>query len=147
MTVGPEMTLWVALLVWMTVKMHGLSVLQFLASRRERRLRNPEDVQAFGRLGFQRVEVPSSGIGQRLDHAWRNDLENIPVFLITSLALVLLGASGTLLTVVLVGYGVGRTAHSAAYAAGVQPWRTLSFGVALTFQVVATGWVAALALG
>lgn len=135
---------WAAVTAALTVKMHLTSLLQLMERRFHGRLRNPEDVAAFGRLGFRTVGAPVVGFGARADSVWRNDLENIPMFLLTALALLLLGASGPWYTGLLVSFAAFRVVHTAVYLAALQPWRSLIFFGSLGCQVVAIGWIVAL---
>jgi glutathione S-transferase len=48
----------------------------------------------------------------------RNDLENIPAFLVAGLLFVATGPSGTLASVVMYGFVVTRLLHALAYATG-----------------------------
>lgn len=147
MNVDPSaLAAWATLTAVLTVKMHFTSWLQLLERRFHGRLRNPEDVAAFGRLGFRTVGPPPVGFGQRADSVWRNDLENIPMFLLTALALLLLGASGPAYTGLLVAFGAFRVAHTAVYLAALQPWRSIIFFGSLGCQLVAVGWIASLLL-
>lgn len=133
---------WAALVGVLTLKMQSTSAVQLLDRKLHGRLRNPEDVAAFSKLGFRQVGVPDGGFGARADHVWRNDLENIPMFALTALALALLGAAGPAYFALLGLYGAFRLAHSACYLLAIQPWRTLSFFGALAVQYVGLGWLA-----
>lgn len=147
MDVDPSaLSAWSALVVALVVKMHLTSGVQLVDRWMHHRLRNPEDVTAFARFGFRRAAVAEAGFGARADHLWRNDVENIPGFLISALALLVLGASGPAYVGVITGYGVLRVAYSVAYLGALQPWRSLCFMGALTIQAVVLGWIAALVI-
>lgn len=63
----------------------------------------------------------------RVLRAHRNLIANGIPFLILSFIWVILGASKTMALAVFGAFIVARVAHSIAYVAAKQPWRTLSF--------------------
>jgi uncharacterized MAPEG superfamily protein len=66
----------------------------------------------------------------RVNNAHRNALENIPIALIGGLLYVLVGASATMVAAFMGTIAFFRWLHSFFYLGGVQPWRTVSFGIA-----------------
>jgi prostaglandin-E synthase 1 len=85
---------------------------------------NPEDAARFG-AQLADTEPPEVA---RVLRAHRNDLENIPAFLILSLVAVLLGAPALALKVALIVFTAARVLHSIAYLKSMQPWRSIGFG-------------------
>jgi len=77
----------------------------------------------------------------RYRRAHRNALENTPVFMTTALVLTLMGVSGTVAAVLFCGYAALRILHSVCYVKGIQPFRTISFVLALILQVVVLGFI------
>ena len=71
-------------------------------------------------------EVPAV---QRANNAWRNDLENIPMFLILALVYAIVGLSPTLFILYCVVFTVARILHTIFYLNAVQPWRTIAYSV------------------
>ncbi len=58
---------------------------------------------------------------------WRNDVENLPLFLVLALSWMLSGA-GPVEAWLLFGLYVGlRWLHTGAYLAGLQPWRAILY--------------------
>lgn len=86
---------------------------------------NREDAAVFKRAACP-AELPQV---TRAMQAWRNDLENIPMFLaLGGLAVVL--EAPVAMTAWLSGvFTVARVSHTMTYLAGIQPWRTVSYGV------------------
>lgn len=127
---------WVVSVVVLFFKMHALSFVQ-LAHRREARVfHNPEDVAFFGGPKFS--VATDTGYGERAGKAWRNDLENIPIYCALSLAFVLLGGSATFGLIYFGLFTLARVAHSVAYVKAKQPHRFLCFVVGqLTCSVMA----------
>jgi uncharacterized MAPEG superfamily protein len=78
---------------------------------------------------------------QRYRRAHRNALENTPIFMITGLLLVMVGASMTVASALFGVYTVARISHSVCYVKGVQPFRTLSFVLGLTTQITMLGFI------
>ncbi|MDF0731549.1 MAPEG family protein [Pseudomonas entomophila] len=86
---------------------------------------NPEDAAVFKRPAHptERPEVA------RAEQAWRNDLENIPMFVaLAGLAVALEAPAGVTLCLSVV-FTAARLVHTLTYLARLQPWRTLSYAV------------------
>jgi uncharacterized MAPEG superfamily protein len=100
---------------------------------------NPEDVA----LNKKAAVVFEGGNDRtaRYRRAHRNALENTPWFMITALVLTLMGTSATVGAALFYPYAALRIIHSICYVKGVQPFRTLSFVVALVLQVVVLGFI------
>lgn len=67
----------------------------------------------------------------RIQRAHRNLLESVPLFFALGLIAVLAGASPMGVKVALITFTVARVLHAIAYLNGVQPWRTIFFGIGL----------------
>lgn len=101
---------------------------------------NPEDVAL-----NKKAEVVYEGGNERTARyrrAHRNALENTPVFMTTALVLTLMGVSGTVGAALFYSYAGLRIVHSICYVKAIQPFRTLSFVLALILQVVVLGYIA-----
>ena len=94
---------------------------------------NPEDEKSFsGKEASQ--EAPDV---ERASRAWRNDLENIPIFLILDGIYVSAGLSTTAFVVYCLIFMVMRIAHTVCYLNSIQPFRTVSFTIgAITMLVM-----------
>src|ERR1700722_4711183 len=66
-------------------------------------------------------------IAKRAAIAWRNDLENIPIFLFLGLIYVTLGCWPEGAFIYFTIFIVARILHTIAYLKGWQPWRTIFF--------------------
>ena len=66
--------------------------------------------------------------------AWRNDLENIPIFLFLAMIYVTLGCSPRGAYIYFSLFAGARILHTVMYLNGLQPWRTIFF----TFGAVAS---------
>ncbi|WP_194792072.1 MAPEG family protein [Pseudomonas sp. UFMG81] len=98
---------------------------------------NAEDAAVFKRSAQfeERPEVT------RAMQAWRNDLENIPMFFALGGLAVAFDASASM-TAWLAGiFTVARVAHTVTYLARLQPWRTLSYGVGVLCVIGLAGVV------
>jgi len=88
---------------------------------------NPEDAAAFARQrAASEQEQPAVARALRIQ---RNDVENIPAFFAVGLVYVLLGASPSGAAIYLGTYTTARVLHTAAYMAGLQPWRAICYGI------------------
>ena len=86
---------------------------------------NPEDAAVFRRIA-QAAERPQV---IRAAKVWANDLENIPLFFaLGGLAVALEAATLPVLWLSVV-FTVARILHTLAYLRGLQPWRTLFYGI------------------
>ena len=86
---------------------------------------NPEDAAVFKRAA-QTTERPQV---LRAAKAWANDLENIPSFFALGGLAIALDTSAALVAWLSIVFTCARALHTWAYLAGVQPWRTLFYGV------------------
>lgn len=83
----------------------------------------PEDA-AMMRMRPKEEEAP---LVQRCAGIWRNDLENLPLFLALAFAYVLAGAPAATAAWLFGAYVVLRYLHTLAYLFRLQPWRALAF--------------------
>ncbi|HVA81104.1 MAG TPA: MAPEG family protein [Candidatus Binataceae bacterium] len=85
----------------------------------------PEDAKL-----FKGTESPHEApIVDRASKAWRNDLENIPIFLILAGIYVMAGLSTTAFAFYCVIFVLMRIVHTYTFIKGIQPWRTVSFTI------------------
>ncbi len=93
----------------------------------------PEDARFFGATAPLAQDLPEV---QRASAVWRNDLENIPIFLFLGLVYVLIGESHAAAPYYFGTFVVARYAHMIFYLNAMQPWRFLAF---LVGQLAAVG--------
>jgi glutathione S-transferase len=109
----------------LALKMAAISLVQGRARVSSATFTNPEDAIAFG--GKQAPEeVP---MVQRASRAWRNDLENIPMFLIVAWIYVAAGLSAVAFAIYCVVFTLARVAHTICYLNSLQPARTIAYTV------------------
>jgi uncharacterized MAPEG superfamily protein len=101
---------------------------------------NPEDAKTFG--GQQAPEEVE--MVQRGARAWRNDLENIPIFLILGWIYVAAGLSVVAFAIYCIVFTVARIIHTICYINAIQPWRTAAFtiGAAVTIALIINLFIA-----
>jgi glutathione S-transferase len=118
------------------LKMFAISGYQGFHRITKKAFQNPEDARVFGRNEPLPAELPQV---QRAALAWRNDLENIPMFLILVLVWLGMGASADAVSIYCWTFVAARVVHTVVFLAGLQPWRTLAYslGVACTVGVLA----------
>ena len=120
-------------------KMFANSIVQGLARVNAKAFVTPEDARFFAHAPPVPDEVP---LVKRAAMCWRNDLENIPIFLFLGLIYVTLGLSPEGAHVYFTIFIVARILHTFAYLNGLQPWRTIFFTigmivcVALSIQIL-----------
>jgi uncharacterized MAPEG superfamily protein len=106
-------------------KMAAISFVQGRARMGAGIFTNPEDAKAFG-AQLAPAEVP--GV-ERASKAWRNDLENIPIFLIVAWIYVYAGLAAGAFVIYCIVFMVARIVHTICYLNAVQPLRTIAFTV------------------
>jgi glutathione S-transferase len=76
---------------------------------------------------------------RRCANVWRNDTENLPLFLALALAYVLLGAPAAPAQWLFGAYVLIRYVHTTVFLLGLQPWRALVYlsGMAVCWAIAA----------
>jgi len=105
--------------------MSAISVVQGVARTREKKFVNPEDART---LHGDAVADEVATV-QRAARAWRNDLENIPIFLILAWIYVSAGLSTTPFVIYCAVFVAARILHTICYLNAIQPLRTISYTV------------------
>lgn len=141
MTTYPAWPAFVCALVALFAKTTATSIFQVISRLRSRAFLIPEDA-ALLRVPPSFEEAP---IVRRCAAVWRNDVENLPLFLALALAWVLAGAGAREASILFGAYVGLRYLHTAVFLAGLQPWRALlylgSLGVCWTIAVRLLGRV------
>ncbi|HYD59893.1 MAG TPA: MAPEG family protein [Noviherbaspirillum sp.] len=119
----PAFHAFVLALVALFLKTSMTSMLQVVARFRSRAFTVPEDA-ALVRVKPSAQEV---AFVQRCGAVWRNDVENLPLFLALALAYVLAGAPAASAQALFGTYVALRYAHTAVYLLGLQPWRAIMY--------------------
>lgn len=99
---------------------------------------NPEDAKFFTGKEPVPQETP---LVQRGANAFRNDLENIPIFLFLALTYILTDCWATDALYYFPLFTVARIAHTLCYLNAIQPWRTVSYTVAITVNLCLSGHI------
>ena len=121
----PLLRLYALTAIVLTLKMAAIGIVQGRARTGAKKFANPEDAKMFG-AELVAQEIPAV---QRAANAWRNDLENIPIFLILALVYVMAGLSAGMFVIYCAVFVVARILHTICYINAVQPWRTITFSV------------------
>src|SRR5437868_5873198 len=96
METQPTQALYALMTVVLFFKMSAISIVQGLNRQTAKAFVNPEDAKMFGLAAPAEREAPAV---DRAARAWRNDLENIPIFLILGLVYVMLGGGSGAATI------------------------------------------------
>ncbi|MCY1464413.1 MAPEG family protein [compost metagenome] len=71
----------------------------------------------------------------RAARVWANDLDNIPAFFALCGLAIALDAPTMLSAWLSIVFTLARVLHTLAYLAGVQPWRTVCYGIGVLVLV------------
>jgi uncharacterized MAPEG superfamily protein len=123
MTEYPAFPAFALALVALFLKVTLTSLLQVAGRFRSRMFTVPEDAALLG----MSARAEESAFVRRCASVWRNDVENLPLFLALALAYVLAGGPLGAAQALFGAYVVLRYAHTAVYLAGLQPWRMVAY--------------------
>jgi uncharacterized MAPEG superfamily protein len=126
-----SLKIWVATSLLLALKMWANSTVQVWARWRQRTVVNPEDASWLSLILKQEVHTDArdTPLAARASACWRNDLENIPLFLLLALGYVLQGGSPSWAGVYCSVFVLARIVHTVCYLRRLQPWRTIAFEV------------------
>jgi len=126
---------WLVSLVVLFVKMFANSAVQGLTRFRHGAFAWPEDARFVGR-GARVVERDPEMV-ERASRCWRNDLENVPIYLFLGLGFVLAGGTPWWAALYFTTFTVARILHTVFYLGAMQPWRNLAYqiGVLVCFAL------------
>lgn len=119
----PAWPAFVAALIALFAKTSATSLLQVAWRLRARTFLLPEDARM---LGVQPV-AEEAEIVRRFAGVWRNDVENLPLFLVLALTWVLAGAPASGAWLLFGAYVALRYLHTGAYLGRLQPGRALCY--------------------
>ncbi len=129
-------TYWFICVALLWCKMFANSAVQAIFRVRHRHYPRADDAAFFGKgVEVQSEDLP---IVQRASACWRNDLENIPIFLIIGLGFVLADGPAGAALLYFALFTVARIAHTILYLRPTQPWRNLAYqlGNLMTLVVI-----------
>lgn len=119
----PALPAFAAALVALFLKTTLTSIAQVISRVLAGTFLMPEDAA----LMRKRPVAAEAAFVQRCANVWRNDVENLPLFVALALTYVLLGASMESARTLFAAYVVLRYLHTAVYLRGLQPWRALLY--------------------
>jgi uncharacterized MAPEG superfamily protein len=128
----PLLRMYALTTIVLAIKMTLIGVVQGRARTSAGVFLNPEDAKMFG--GKEVPEEPE--MVQRASRAWRNDLENIPIFLILAWIYVAAGLSAGAFVIYCLVFMAARIIHTICYINSLQPWRTAAFTVGAAVMLV-----------
>lgn len=119
------------------------SVLQVLSRLRAGVFPIPEDARLMGKQPAQ----AEADFVRRCANVWRNDTENLPLFMALGLTYVLLGAPAAAAQLFFAAYVALRYVHTAVFLLGLQPWRAVLYlaGLAVCWGMAAQSVLLAMA--
>ena len=115
---------------YLFLKMNANSAVQGYARFRYNSFKFREDEVYF--QVADRESRPTPQLMTRADACWRNDLENIPIFLVAALCGLMVKLDLQLYSALVVVFCAARSAHSFFLLWGKQPWRFLTYATAIS---------------
>lgn len=119
---------WLISLVVLFMKMFANSAVQGLTRFRSGAFAWPEDAAM---IRGAHVAERDPELVERASRCWRNDLENIPIYLFLGLGYVLSGGVPWWAAIYFGTFTVARVLHTIFYLRGMQPWRNIAYQVGL----------------
>lgn len=121
------LTVYAFCVVVLVLKMFALSCYQGFFRLRYKAFTNREDAAVFNRAPRE-TELAQV---MRAARAWANDLESIPAFFALGGLAIAVSAPVSITAWLSVVFTFARVLHTLAYLKGVQPWRTVFYGVGI----------------
>jgi len=122
---APAVHLFALVAVLLVIKMMLVGGYTSVLRIRRRVYATPEDYRLQGLAPRETVDDEV----ERVRRAHRNDLENILPFLVVGFLYALTGPSLLAARVYFLGFLAARVLHSVFYIGGMQPHRTIAFGI------------------
>lgn len=137
--INPAFTYWFLTTTLLFLKMLSNSVIQGQVRIKAKSYPLPENARYFAKSSVK--DDPE--IVVRASNCWRNDLENIPMFLILALAFVIVGGGPTAMLFYGLLFTSTRFLHSYYYLTARQPHRFLCYltGLILTLTMTFHTWI------
>jgi len=130
---------WLVSLVILFLKMYANTIVQAVHRFRHGTFDWQEDARMFSSLAGRPAEVVerSPEMVERASRCWRNDLENIPIYLFLGLGFVLAGGAPWWAALYFAVFTAARVVHTFCYLRGLQPWRNVAYqlGVLVCFAL------------
>lgn len=119
------------------IKMFAVGLTQGIIKGKTKTFIVPEDAKMMGLEAASQEPIQLT----RANNALRNDLENIPIFLILGMLYVIMNcwAKGSLIYFSV--FTFARVLHSICYISGKQPWRTMSYGIGVLMSFIISGHI------
>ena len=135
----PAFPAYAATVIVLGLNLIGLANATALTRGQATEVVNPEDVA----LNKKATVVFEAGNDRtaRYRRAHRNALENTPWFMTTAFVLTMMGTSATVGALLFYPYAALRILHSICYVKAIQPFRTVSFVLALLLQTAVLGFI------
>jgi uncharacterized MAPEG superfamily protein len=118
------------------LKMFSGSIVQAIGRFGTNTFVNPEDARFYGRTAPAAQEAR---LVLRAQAVWRNDLENLPIFVFRGLVYLIARCRPLGAAIYFSIFLVARIFHSIFYFKAMRPWRNISYagGIAICFELSA----------
>lgn len=122
--------------IFLYFKMVAVGFIQGYYRTKYKSFTNPEDAQSFVKAPPVEKDPPEV---IRANNIYRNDLENIPIFLFLALCYVLSNSWETGVLIYFPLFCLSRLAHTIFYMKSMQPWRSIAYGLGSLINFIMVG--------
>ncbi|HSR56686.1 MAG TPA: MAPEG family protein [Candidatus Binataceae bacterium] len=123
----PLLRIYALTTIVLALKMSANSLVQAFARIPNKAFVNPEDARMFG--GGAAPLAEELPMVKRAANAWRNDLENIPIFLFLAFIYAIVGLPTNAFIIYCALFTLARILHTIFYLRAMQPGRTIAYFV------------------
>lgn len=135
---GQSLKIYAVCCVLLFIKMFATGMVQGAIRSKTKAYLIPEDAKMIGKtepVTHEPIELI------RCNNAFRNDFENIPIFLFMALVYVMLNCWDRGSLIYFGTFTFARAMHTICYIKGIQPGRSISYGVGILMSFIVAGHI------
>ena len=138
-SVDINIEIWALTTALLFFKMISISIVQGYARSKGAKFSVSEDQDLFGK--FVNSNASATDLLERANSCWRNDLENIPLFLFLAWACVSVGINTTFFAIACGLFVVARALHTYSFLKKTQPLRTIAYLIAISMSSALAAYI------
>ena len=121
------LAIWFFCTGYLFLKTYLTSAVQAFSRVKNKSYRHEDDMTFFSKGKGKFGSEHSSEIDKKSEHVWRNDLENIPLFIFLFLGFTLIVNNKDYSIIYAFIFCISRTLHTLFFYIPKQPWRNLAY--------------------